>query len=76
MSQMEQIEKKRLNEDAEKNRFLREKFRGMASEKLTELTNEPMPTNEKNEKPKGKKIVWADEPDVFWFFYPKIEQKK
>ena len=61
---MEQIEKKRLNEDAEKNRFLREKFRGMASEKLTE-PNEPMPTNEKNEKPKGKKIVWADEPDVF-----------
>jgi len=64
MSQMEQIEKKRLNEDAEKNRFLREKFRVMASEKLTE-PNESTPTNEKNEKPKSKKIVWADEPDVF-----------
>jgi|LauGreSuBDMM15SN_2_FD.fasta_scaffold523220_2 hypothetical protein len=65
MSQMEQIEKKRLNEDAEKNRFLREKFRGMASETIVIPDTVPEKGKLHEDKPKGKKIVWADEPDVF-----------
>ena len=63
---MEQIEKKRLNEDAEKNRFLREKLRGMNHEIPDKLPEKGPELPEKlTEKPKGKKIVWADEPDVF-----------